>query len=108
MWELALGGKEMNYTKGEWHNHKGIIETHYAPRGAVIAEVNSATSQWEANAHLIAAAPDMYEALRLLTNLYIANRGSNHAFTVTITPAKSEVLGCWKDAELALAKADGQ
>lgn len=55
---------KMECTKGEWKEHGEIIETDYAPNGAVIASINSATKQWEANAHLIAAAPDMLMALK--------------------------------------------
>lgn len=50
------------------------------------------------------SAPDLYEALRFLVIFYTANLGSDHEFTRTITPAKTEVLDCWKDAKQALAK----
>jgi hypothetical protein len=72
----------MEYTKSNWEVHGGVVETAFAPAGAVIAQVNTATNHWEANAHLIAAAPDMYEALQgllVVTPSSFANRGLKSA-----------------------------
>jgi len=53
---------EMEYTKGEWENEEDGVIT--ATDGKQIASVFPRDRL--ANAHLIAAAPDMYEALRAL------------------------------------------
>lgn len=57
----------MGYTKGEWKGEKivrdWLIES---PEGRIIATVNSLLNnevESDANAHLITAAPDLYEKL---------------------------------------------
>jgi len=56
-----------NYTKGKWFNNGGRI---YAQQGDDIREIcdvgiiNSQTLEDTANARLIAAAPDLYEATK--------------------------------------------
>jgi len=65
----------MNYTKGEWTLEKFNLENAVKPDDTAILDrqgrlicivTNEPTTQKEdeANAHLIAAAPDMYEALK--------------------------------------------
>jgi len=69
----------MNYTKGEWRLGEAFSFTYrlYSsekPDSYRIADINAGGSKFtkitlaeaEANAHLIAAAPDMYEALKRL------------------------------------------
>ena len=57
----------MNYTKGEWRILDNQIVTGYSPNMDFIAEFNEANDEAEANAHLIAAAPNLKEAvIRLL------------------------------------------
>lgn len=76
------GGKEMNYTKGEWSiseskeqcfgetivNRKIVTMTKIGKADVGVAlGINSIGNKYpeaEANAHLISAAPDMYEALK--------------------------------------------
>ena len=60
------------------------------------------TSEGEANAHLIAAAPEMYEALRVLAEeMEYCNRESPQSMHMTIP--------YWaKRARAALAKAEGR
>ena len=56
----------MNYTKGEWIlSEEGMtIETAHSPNGHVIATMNDVGYSVEDDAQLIAAAPDMHEALK--------------------------------------------
>lgn len=63
-----------NYTKGAWKvyptNHQGVnlkIATGEAEQG--IAYLSKDLVEYQANANLIAAAPDMYEALKLILSL---------------------------------------
>ena len=60
----------MNYTKGEWtinpnDNQRGVYGI-YAPkgRGRICTITNRNPKDELANAHLITASPDMYEALK--------------------------------------------
>lgn len=63
----------MSYTKGEWTLNIGddgaVI---YEPDIGTIAEIPIDIMGWEANAHLIAAAPDMYEALKSVRDCFNA------------------------------------
>ena len=92
----------MNYTKGEWQvhpdffkwvmrrNEEGLFDT------IAIAEGNEETAK--ANAHLIAAAPDMYEALKGLEVNYNLD---NMSIVV------KQDVDCVKRVFAALAKAEG-
>ncbi|KKN65873.1 hypothetical protein LCGC14_0476900 [marine sediment metagenome] len=58
------------YTKGEWRRFGGMVDGYgiVSSSGEVIIEQQALSGlENEANAHLIAAAPDMYEALYHLT-----------------------------------------
>ena len=55
----------MNYTKGEWRQSKVHPDTVWV-EGREIAICYCYSPDSEANAHLIAAAPDMYEALKTI------------------------------------------
>ena len=91
------------YTRIPWFNHNGIIETDYAPRGAVICQINEATTKWEANAQRIVdcvngcaglnplAYEEMYKALKAFV-------APGHLF--------SESDYRYKDAIKALTKAE--
>jgi len=68
---------ELSYTKGEWKFNRPIIETdntkicvmeepHYMPDCGDATWYNGCVENMEANAHLIAAAPDLYEACKAL------------------------------------------
>ncbi len=50
--------------RSEWHNHDGTIETYYAPDGHIVAVMNNIGDTVKADGDLIAAAPDMHEALK--------------------------------------------
>jgi hypothetical protein len=88
----------MNYTKGEWkirvHGLTNVIEV--ATPEKVRAKVYTVAEgiYKKENAHLIAAAPELYEALKEVINqLYTAGSVS---------------LGDLEIAEKALAKAEGK
>lgn len=54
----------MEYTKDKWEISKGIDgAVVYGADAGTITSVPMDLQAWEANAHLIAAAPDLYEAL---------------------------------------------
>ncbi len=77
----------MNYTKGEWKAEIGYEDSYIVCKSKEgitgIATVhkknpmNPASGTTEANAHLIAAAPDMYEALKGLLRDYSINPNSD-------------------------------
>jgi len=79
----------MNYTKDEWKLHGLLIETDYAPDGHVIAEMNNIGDKVQADAHLIAAAPDMYEALR---ELFDSLGGSYIGFPLKVVERVEQAL----------------
>lgn len=57
----------MGYTKGEWRRFGGMVDGYgiVSSNGEVIIEQTALNGlNNEANAHLISAAPDMYEALK--------------------------------------------
>ena len=83
-----------SYTKGEWTSKGLIIQC--SSNGSVIATANRhpfAEGAGEANSHLIAAAPDMYEALKALVGY--------HERTKSAIP-------CLADALQALLKAKAE
>ena len=107
----------MEYTKGEWKYTRPqigtsggvictMIEPHYMPDCGDNTWYNGCVKTMETNAHLIAAAPDMYEALKALTKHYIANQGISGEFIVCITP--EGIPEYWENAKQALAKAEGK
>jgi len=66
----------MEYTKGKWiinfsEERNGTISVYVPLRGTVARIYTRSCDDYKANAHLIAAAPDMYEALKL--NSYLLN-----------------------------------
>ena len=95
----------MNYTKGEWK----VSETYFGDlfSHSIYAQTNNRTVsiakvEGEANAHLIATAPMMYEALQSweeLWNMRPLDSGAD----------MQEILErCWDKTEQALAKAEGK
>ena len=70
----------MEYTKGEWE-YKSINEKHWIicdhiEYECVVAEITENIPEMKANAHLIAAAPDMYEACKGVLNWWQKNYDS--------------------------------
>ena len=100
-----------NYTKGEWNigeildanfhaKLRTITSSNYQDGGfPFICYVNDAPNECEANAHLIAAAPMMYEALKELVDTY----SIPDDYTEN-NPAHQ----CWVKAIKALQKAEGK
>lgn len=89
----------MEYTKGEWKIKPiggGITPFIYEIRGNSEEFIGRAKTL--ANAHLIAAAPDMYEALQTLSEQLT---GANISFSQDMFDAK-------RNARKALAKAEGR
>ena len=89
----------MNYSKGDWFYRNGCIEN----GEHIICQMNNIGDKVEVDAHLIAAAPDMYEAcqkvLLLLEEQYKIVIGSYPDY------------GTWGELELlrqTLAKARGE
>ena len=87
----------MNYTKGEWRARLagGTLDYPYY----VDTEERSIANIWggsrdkgdaKANAHLIAAAPDMYETLNTLRNYYAAYKTCPFIGKVLASLAKAE------------------
>jgi hypothetical protein len=91
-----------NWTKGPWHVSRGNgVDTNQGKqvcRAPIGYERTIVGRNWKANAHLIAAAPDLYEALESLLD------------DLKMTPEIN--LDGWgidtKQARAALAKARGE
>lgn len=92
------------YTKGEWkavkdtngRTHLMAFDSDGAERNIAILSVRS-VEQTEADAHLIAAAPAMYEALKAIINNQMLRKAGN--FTE---------CGILQQIDQALAKAEGK
>ena len=92
-----------DYTKGGWHYNKalgrifariaGPTDSEFLAEVAIISNDN--TPEAEANAHLIAAAPDVYEALKE-ARITLALEGYEESYPAIV------------NADKALAKADSK
>jgi len=94
----------MNYTKGEWKAEQDAANSIriFSQDSEQISSVmdydgNDITEEMEANAHLIAAAPDMYEALLSALGA-IATEDSGEGWVKEITGVITK----------AMAKAEGK
>ena len=95
----------MNYTEGEW-KYKKVNENHWIicyhlGYKCVIAEITENIPEMEANAYLIAAAPDIYEACLSVNKWLEALINTGYAQHPLFQPMKN-VLG------KALSKAEGK
>ena len=108
----------MEFTKGEWGINdydNNILEISSGNKSIADCwgkHLDISKEEQLANAHLISAAPDMYEALKELINTYVMNKDSNGIF-----PHPKEFIACitpegrpeyWDKAIKALAKAEGK
>ncbi len=99
----------MSYTKGPWNknedgrlvNDEGRIVTAW---GISVGAVYK-TEESEANAHLIAAAPDLLEALELLIALPIAVKELQYLDKRIGTATENKA---WLIARAAISKAKGE
>lgn len=85
------------WTPGPWAFHKRGQRIYGGKTGGLDIAQMRINPDWEANAHLIAAAPDLYAALERALN-FIANTESE----------MGEALPCGDAARTALAKARGE
>lgn len=77
------------FTKGPWSYDSGVIPpdgpgryaTISSPEDVTVAEINDLIPEGRANAHLIAASPELYEALKGLTHEALAKLGGEDADT---------------------------
>jgi len=94
---------EVNFTKGPWRRGFKNIGYVQAENGVVVAKCQRLTSlcNLQANAHLIAAAPELYEALRMAAN----DLNTAAHFLPDTGLALLETV---KQAHAALAKARGE
>jgi len=99
----------MNYTKGEWKavdsSAGGLVMAGLFPYVVGCAEGTIARVTIEANAHLIAAAPLMYEALKETDMIYAEYCALNPE---PLTGSWNLVQGIIAKVHTALAKAEGK
>ena len=96
----------VSHTPGPWESSApGTQAIHY--RGQDVATVHCGNKAWKANARLIAAAPEMLEALRLCAQ-FVGGAGLNDGIGNTLADGTVECLKRHEAAELiraAIAKA---
>ena len=97
---LGLGTKKerhiMEYTKGKWEiwkapNGKSLIAAN--DKMDIIADVFGDVDEYEVNARLIAAAPELYEALKELSFYIRTNMGNARPIYEKAMAAISKVEG---------------
>lgn len=94
------------HTEGPWINNGGRIETKKHRPLAVVGEVNNQSFEDTANARLMAASPDLLEALRPLA-AWAENERRRHRAAGEENEA--EYMGRLADAaRAAIAKAEGK
>lgn len=98
----------MNYTKGEWKAAIPEGSNGYwlvASNGKEICTIYESVAEIEANAHLIAAAPALYEALKALKEWKLANPdiGNRPGLPVGLTGNEIKLM-----VDKALSKAEGK
>jgi hypothetical protein len=89
------------HTPGPWTFDNGIefICTDTSPYGEwAVAKVNIVRAEAKANARLIAAAPELLDALKLMRDAFLDTEGSHGTLEQTATDA----------AEAAIFKATGE
>ena len=104
----------MNYTKGEWKAEQDAANSIriFSQDSEQIASVmdydgNDITEEMEANAHLIAAAPEMYEALEHISVILANPLTTRKEATPELRAARARDEA-WIISREALAKAEGK
>ncbi len=98
------------YTKGEWEVIEYPVQGHYVGNGEVtIATIHEGIPEAQANAHLIAAAPDLYEEIRTTIEELETYQGEWLSVTELYAPEWThEIKRIIFHLEQALAKAEGK
>lgn len=100
---------ETKWTPGPWHKaHRNNNDMQMSFHGAIIGDVfvETTTRNEEADAHLIAAAPDLYEALSMLVS---SDAVAFYPSAIEQSDWGSVDFEEWGDrARAALAKARGE
>ncbi len=95
----------MHYTKGKWVKQGLLVATVSQPQGigVIVADCRTSSNlnEVEANAHLIASAPDMYEALGIIKRTTESSGESIHYL-------QNALRVITHIAKEALAKAEGK
>lgn len=105
------------HTKGPWaviqigyHREPRIHADNERQLIAIVGNAESpaeASAEWEANAALIAAAPEMRDALERARE-YFAERAEAEYFTDRASPVPNEEMRILVEIDEALAKAEGR
>jgi len=84
-------------TPGPWRADGGVVELRHGDDMSRMIVPGRSLNEGEANAHLIAAAPEMYEALRVLVEYFEEGKHSVLDYESFIARART-----------AIAKAEGR
>lgn len=101
------------HTPGPWTLGRTVSGKQwvYGPDGTRVGKAASGRreSERDANAHLIAAAPELLEALRTAKRVLFEAWSASQAATTQGLPPSAFVLdrGAWDAIEAAIAKAEG-
>lgn len=104
----------MNYTKGKWTINKSSPTDVYAINNGshFVAECGNPylpNGEDLANAHLISAAPDMYEAIKMAINELTEIQGDWASVSDTYVPSWVNLIrNALSPLHQALAKAEGE
>lgn len=104
--ETVQSNAHMKHTPGPWHHDqiaRHCIVSTQSPRKGICLMKNTSDEDWEANARLIAAAPELLEACRAFVAAYSGHDASLHHST---DPTAHSCSVC--NARAAIAKASGE
>ena len=97
------------FTPGPWEYHSHVSSVAQGPRLGKIAEVSFAykdSATRDANGHLIAAAPELYEALEAIDEMWSDDGDGGRIGPIDARSGK--VREIWQLVRDALAKARGE
>jgi len=103
----------MNYTKGEWKLKPAVIGSPHFNimdnrETSVVAHIPSQLKEFEANAHLIAAAPENFETNSETLRTFRDLRDNHEALWNHIIDEYPGIVNHWDRVKKALAKAKGR